>query len=247
VLEGYGQTEGAAAGTLTMGGENTTGHVGNPNPSVEIKLIDVPEMDYLSSDKPYPRGEILIRGPSQFVGYYKMEDKTSETIEDGWVHTGDVGAFLPNGTLRVIDRKKNIFKLSIGEYVAPEKIEQVYNKVDFVAQSFVYGDSLKSNLVAIIVPDEEVVVPYCKNNGISGDKLEELCKSPALKETILKALAEEGKRSKLKGFENVRDIYLSSKLFSIENDILTPTFKLKRPQAFKAYEKEIKVMYEKLD
>jgi len=106
---------------------------------------------------------------------------------------------------------------------------------------------LKGSLVAIIVPDEEVIVPYCKKNGIQGNSYAEYCRSDQLKEVIFKALINSGKDSKLKTFEQVRDITLSSNLFSVENDILTPTFKLKRPQAYKAYKDLIEKMLSKFD
>ncbi len=128
--------------------------MGGPTIGTEYKLESVPDLDYRVTDEPYPRGEVLIRGPGVFKGYYKQEDKTRETIdEDGWLHTGDIGMILEKGALRIIDRKKNIFKLSQGEYIAPEKVERVLGNCLYVAQIFVYGDSLRDHVVAIVVPD----------------------------------------------------------------------------------------------
>ena len=95
-----------------------------------------------------------MKGPSMFNGYFKRPDKTAECHdEEGWFHTGDVALVYPNGSIRIIDRSKNIFKLSQGEYIAPEKIENIFVLSHFVGQSFVYGDSLKNNVVAVVVPD----------------------------------------------------------------------------------------------
>lgn len=122
VVEGYGQTEGAAGGTIVHGEDMTTaGHVGGPVACVDIVLIDVPEMGYLHTDTQHRgipcqgRGEVCLRGPNVFKGYYRDTQKTKETIdEEGWLHSGDIGLWTPQGALKIIDRKKNLFKLSQG-------------------------------------------------------------------------------------------------------------------------------------
>uniref|UniRef100_A0A4W6G5A3 Arachidonate--CoA ligase n=1 Tax=Lates calcarifer TaxID=8187 RepID=A0A4W6G5A3_LATCA len=146
--EGYGQTECTAGCTMTMPGDWSAGHVGAPLPCNSVKLVDVPEMNYLAVNG---EGEVCVKGTNVFLGYLKDPEKTAETIdEDGWVHTGDIGKWLPNGTLKIVDRKKHIFKLAQGEYIAPEKIENVYIRSDAVAQVFVHGDSLQVVKAAIL-------------------------------------------------------------------------------------------------
>ena len=155
ILEGYGQTESTAASCVTMPDDPIAGHVGGPLPCMKIRLRDIPEMGYLSNDTPNPRGEICFKGPAVFKGYFKNPEKNKEAIIDGWLQTGDVGVILPNGAVKIIDRAKNIFKLSQGEYIAPEKLENVYIQSPYIAQLHVHGDSLQSFLVAIVVPDFE--------------------------------------------------------------------------------------------
>ena len=155
ILEGYGQTESTAASCVTMPDDPIAGHVGGPLPCMKIRLRDIPEMGYLSNDTPNPRGEICFKGPAVFKGYFQNPEKNKEAIIDGWLQTGDVGVILPNGAVKIIDRAKNIFKLSQGEYIAPEKLENVYIQSPYIAQLHVHGDSLQSFLVAIVVPDFE--------------------------------------------------------------------------------------------
>jgi len=252
VLEGYGQTETAGCATCTVvDDQKSLGHVGVPIPSCEIKLVDVPEMNYTSNDvvngKKVERGEICFRGPIVTKGYYKMPEKTAETIDsDGWLHSGDIGMWLPDGYLKIIDRKKNIFKLSQGEYVAPEKIENVYTTSRYIAQAFVYGNSLKPNLVAILVPDEETILPWCKEKGVKARTLAEACQSRAVRDIIRKELVNSADEMKLHGFERAREFTLYNELFSVDNGILTPTFKLKRPIAKKMFASDIERMYAEL-
>ena len=101
------------------------------------------------------------------------------------MHTGDIGEWTEDWALRIIDRKKNIFKLSQGEYIAPEKIELLYDRSPLVGQCLLYGDSLKSNLVAIVVPDELAVESWARVNGHSGS-FAEMCKKDELREEIMK-------------------------------------------------------------
>lgn len=250
MLEGYGQTETSAASTLTAPDDISNGHVGAPTPAVEIKLADVPDMDYLSTDTMHDdtpcagRGEICFRGPAVFKGYYKLPDKTAEALdEDGWCHTGDIGIWLTGGQLMIVDRKKNMFKLSQGEYVAAEKIENVYSGCEMVGQVFVYGDSLKHYLVAIVVPNQHAVESWAKANGHGGESFEELVKLPELKAAVLKEMTTTGRAAKLNGFELAKAVHLTSEQFTAENNLLTPSFKLKRHDAKKKYKAEIDKLY----
>ncbi|KAL9553112.1 hypothetical protein MBANPS3_003455 [Mucor bainieri] len=243
VFEGYGQTENFCAGCLTISDDNTSGVVGVPFPCSEIKLVDVPDMEYHATDKPYPRGEICIRGNSLMREYYKSPEKTAETIDqDGWLHTGDIGLFDSANRVVIIDRLKNIFKLSQGEYIAPEKIEGVYQKHELVAQAYVYGDSMQASLVGVIVPDKDAFPAWLAKNHPSVNATEAL-ENEDVKKDLLKTLNAYGKQNDLKGFEQIRAIYVTNDEFTVENDLLTPTFKLKRETAKKVYQSQIEAMY----
>ncbi|KAK2510234.1 hypothetical protein Q9233_017921 [Columba guinea] len=240
VYEGYGQTECTAGCTFTTPGDWTSGHVGAPLPCNLIRLKDVEELNYFASKG---EGEICVKGPNVFKGYLKDEEKTREALDqEGWLHTGDIGKWLPNGTLKIIDRKKHIFKLAQGEYIAPEKIENIYIRSDPVAQIYVHGDSLQAFLVGIVVPDSEVMPGWAKKRGFDGT-YEELCKNKELQRAIMEDMVRLGKESGLHSFEQVKAIYIHSDMFSVQNGLLTPTLKAKRPELRDYFKKQIEELY----
>eukprot|EP00618_Florenciella_parvula_P031532 CAMPEP_0119467888 /NCGR_PEP_ID=MMETSP1344-20130328/1878_1 /TAXON_ID=236787 /ORGANISM="Florenciella parvula, Strain CCMP2471" /LENGTH=682 /DNA_ID=CAMNT_0007500301 /DNA_START=61 /DNA_END=2109 /DNA_ORIENTATION=+ len=254
VLEGYGQTEGCAVCTITMPDDFSSGTVGAPSPSVEIKLVDVADMGYLHTDQwhgdPHTgipvqgRGEICYRGPVLFDGYFKQPEKTAETFDEGgWLHSGDIGVWTNKGQLKIVDRKKNIFKLAQGEYVAAEKIENVIAQSPLIAQAFVTGSSLESFLVAVLVPDEEVAAATLgldtpsKLSAACADKSSPLCIS------IMNDVLTLAKKAKLQGFEIPRAAHFEPVQFSVEEGLMTPTFKIKRNSVQDKYQSEIDHMY----
>ncbi|XP_023571366.1 long-chain-fatty-acid--CoA ligase 5 isoform X2 [Octodon degus] len=241
VFEAYGQTECTGGCTITSPGDWTSGHVGAPMCCNYVKLEDVPDMNYFSVNN---EGEICIKGLNVFQGYLKDSEKTQEVLDkDGWLHTGDIGCWLPNGTLKIVDRKKNIFKLAQGEYIAPEKIENIYARSAPVSQIFIYGESLQSSLVGVVVPDPDVLPSFAAKLGIQGS-FEELCQSNIVKEGILKDLQKVGKENGLKSFEQVKNIFVHPEAFSIENGLLTPTMKAKRGELAKHFRAQIDSLYE---
>uniref|UniRef100_A0A3B3QNR3 Long-chain-fatty-acid--CoA ligase n=1 Tax=Paramormyrops kingsleyae TaxID=1676925 RepID=A0A3B3QNR3_9TELE len=220
-----------------------TRHVGAPLPCNLVKLVDVPDMNYSAASG---EGEVCVKGPNVFQGYLKDPEKTAETIDkDGWVHTGDIGKWLPNGTLKIVDRKKHIFKLAQGEYIAPEKIENIYIRSDPVGQAFVHGDSLQACLVAIIVPDPDFLPDWTRKRGIEGS-FPELCRNQEVKNAILEDILRLGREAGLKSFEQVKDIILHPEMFSIQNGLLTPTLKAKRAELRSHFREQIEQLYSKI-
>lgn len=265
VVQGYGMTETSAVLSGTALGDHTLGHVGPPATCVEIRLQDVPDMGYKASGgAEVEEGEILVRGPGIFTGYYKNDEATAGTIEpSGWMHTGDIGRWNPNGTLSIIDRKKNMFKLAQGEYVASEKIEGVYARSMYVGQIFVYGNSYKSFLIGVVSPDPEKVSNWLKEKGWWGSNKDEYLSEgfrahfkttldahvDDFKKVLQEDLKFHAKNKKLHSFEQVRDVIVETEIdelgagFNVANDCLTPTFKLRRPFLLKRYNDALREAY----
>ncbi|KAK9275449.1 hypothetical protein L1049_022715 [Liquidambar formosana] len=156
--------------------------------------------------------------------------------------SGDIGEWQPDGSMKIIDRKKNIFKLSQGEYVAVENLENIYGLCSDIDSIWIYGNSFESFLVAIINPNEQALERWAEENGVSGD-FDSLCENPKAKEYFLGELKKIGKEKKLKGFEFMKAVHLDPVPFDMDRDLLTPTFKKKRPQLLKYYQNVIDNLY----
>jgi len=264
VAQGYGLTETCAVSFFTAFDDPHLGHIGVPVDNIEYRLVDAPECDYRVSDQPYPRGEIQLRGPTVMSGYFKNPEATAKALaDDGWFSTGDIGRINPNGTLSIIDRRKNLFKTAMGEYIASEKVENCYQRAPSVNQIWIYGNSFKSFVVAVVVPDALWLVPKLKERGLWEDegltpatppyceKLLRVCEEnrSAVKELCVADIAAVVGQSDLKKFERARDFHFEFEVdsllqgFNVGNGTLTPTFKKKRPQLLAKYVDDVKKMY----
>ena len=259
IVQGYGQTENAGSALLNSVYDTATGTTGGVQNTTELKLVDLPEFNYLSTDInpntgiPEPRGEICFRGDTVFKGYFKNISETKKIIDkDGWFHSGDVGIILTNNgnSIKIIDRAKSLFKLSQGEYVAPDKVQIILINSKYINQIFLYGESQYSYSVALVYPELNECVQFLKNEKILGEidydkiKIEDLCDNKNMEEEIIKDCNITGRKYDLKGFEIPRKIRIIKEPFSLENNLMTPTLKLKSKNIKAKYNDLIRNMYD---
>ena len=259
LVQGYGQTENAGSALLNSVYDTAAGTTGGVQNTTELKLVDLPEFNYLSTDInpntgiPEPRGEICFRGDTVFKGYFKNISETKKIIDkDGWFHSGDVGIILTNNgnSIKIIDRAKSLFKLSQGEYVAPDKVQIILINSKYINQIFLYGESQYSYSVALVYPELNECVQFLKNEKILGEidydkiKIEDLCDNKNMEEEIIKDCNITGRKYDLKGFEIPRKIRIIKEPFSLENNLMTPTLKLKSKNIKAKYNDLIRNMYD---
>lgn len=241
LVEVYGSTEvSVVSSTLPFDFEGDS--VGCLFPGVEAKLVDVPEMNYFTKDD---RGEICVRSPMTFQGYYKNPEETKKTVlEGGWILTGDIGMWTEGGALKVIDRKKDIFKLSQGEFLSPERIESVYSMMDYVATVFVTGCSTQAFCVAIVIPHEEPLRELAASCGIDKKTpLTEICKSMVVRKALLKEMQKLGTESGLNSLHQVHNLHLHMENDLLASGLVTNTLKLKRNVARQVFADAIENLY----
>lgn len=178
------------------------------------------------------------------MGYYKDKEKTGEAITpDGWLRTGDVGMLVPgSNAMKIIDRRKNIFKLQQGEYVAAEKVEGAYVKSHIINQVFLHGESSQNFAVAVVVPDQKLLMSLAEKHGIKGT-FQEVCKDRNMRIILCKELDSIGKESGLMSFEQAKNIWIQPESFLVKGSIVSSTMKLQRFAARKYYAREIEDMY----
>ncbi|XP_026881278.2 long-chain-fatty-acid--CoA ligase 3a [Electrophorus electricus] len=247
VGQGYGLTETCGAGTISHLWDYSTGRVGAPLVCCEIQLKDWVEGGYRSTDKPCPRGEILIGGPNVTLGYYKNETVNQKDFfvdENGqrWFCTGDIGEFHADGCLKIIDRKKDLVKLQAGEYVSLGKVEAVLKNCPLIDNICAYANSEESYVIGFVVPNQQRLTVLANELGIHGTWVE-LCNNPVMEEEVLKTITDTALTGQLERFEIPQKICLCAEPWTPETGLVTDAFKLKRKEIKTYYQHDIERMY----
>jgi len=231
ILDVYGMTETTGAFTTNTPAAFRLGTVGRPVPGVEVKIAD--------------DGEILCRGPLNTPGYVNLPDQTSALLdEDGWLHTGDIGAIDADGFVSVVDRKKELIITSGGENISPAAVENALVANPLIGQALAFGDGRKF-VVALLTLDGEVAPAWAQARGIEASSLAELAENPVVLEAVAQAVAAANEH--LARVQQIKQWRLLPVEWTAESEELTPTFKLKRRVIHNKYADVIDSLYAQLD
>jgi fatty acid CoA ligase FadD9 len=223
LIDAYGSTE---AGALFV-----DGHIQRP-PVIDYKLADVPDLGYFGTDRPHPRGELLVKSATIIPGYYKRPEVTADVFDDdGYYRTGDIVAETGPDQLVYLDRRNNVLKLSQGEFVAVSKLEAAFGDSPLIRQIYVYGNSARSYLLAVVVPTADALSHY---------------DAPELKTVIGESLQDVAKAAGLQSYEIPRDFLIEQTPFTLENGLLTGIRKLARPKLKEHYGDRLEQLYSEL-
>ncbi|XP_002532212.2 long chain acyl-CoA synthetase 8 [Ricinus communis] len=247
--QAYGLTETCAGAAFSDWDDTSVGRVGPPVPCCYIKLVSWEEGGYRISDKPMPRGEIVVGGFSVTSGYFKSHEKTNEVYkvdERGmrWFYTGDIGQFHPDGCLEIIDRKKDIVKLQHGEYISLGKVEAALISSGYVDNIMLYADPLKNYCVALVVPSHQALEKWAQGVGIEYQNFSELCNKDESITEVQQSLLKVGKAAKLDKFEIPAKIKLLPDPWTPESGLVTAALKIKREQLKSKFKEELQKLYE---
>jgi long-chain acyl-CoA synthetase len=226
VLQGYGQTE---AGPVISCNRPKAGlkmdTVGPPLRNVEVRIAE--------------DGEILVRGELVMHGYWRNEAETARTLKDGWLHTGDIGHFDHKGRIKITDRKKDMIVNDKGDNIAPQKVEGMLTLQPEIAQAMVSGDK-RPYVVGLIVPDAEWALEWARANGEKFD-LKALQELPAFKNAVRAAV--DRTNTDLSVIEKVRQFAFADEAFTIENEEMTPSMKIRRHKIRERYQERVDGLY----
>jgi len=226
VLEGYGLTETTAAIAVNRPDDYRFGTVGRPVGDTEFKIAN--------------DGEILARGSLIFREYFKNDEATAETLQNGWFHTGDIGEIDERGFLRITDRKKELIVTAGGKNVAPQKLENLLKGRRFVSNGLVFGDKMKY-LVALVTLNEPEIAKWARDEGMAFGDYSELILSDKVHQIVQGEIAAMNKN--LPSYESIKKFKILPRDFTIESGELTPSLKLKRKVCVARYKGEIEAMY----
>jgi long-chain acyl-CoA synthetase len=254
MTEIYAQTECHAQGFITI-----PHHCANPDHNggigyaSEFKLIDVPELGYHVTHKDQdgnlaPRGEILLRGPCIFPGYYKDPEQTAEAIDkDGWIHTADIGLLCPNraNAMRLIDRRGHFFKLKKGQWVTLDRIEQLYKNCKGVKNFWIYGENTWDHLIAVVNVYPQQFMEICADSGVKGDDWLKMIDNEQAVKVFLKELEANVKRDNvIADFEIVAGVIIEPESF-MDLGVYTESGKIKRRALAARYKDQIEKLHKK--
>src|SRR5207342_1279144 len=225
ILEGWGMTETSTAATISTPDDFKIGTIGKPFPGCDVRIAE--------------DGEILVKGPNVFQGYYKNEEATRETIVDGWLHTGDIGEVDEEGFITITGRKKDIIITAGGKNITPANLENEIKQHPLVSQCVVVGDR-KPYLVALVTLDPEEAVAYASEHGLPKDP-EQLATNAAVRKSVEDHVAKVNE--KFARVEQVKKIAILPRDLSQESGELTPTLKVKRAIVTQKHEQEIEKLY----
>lgn len=247
LMQAYGATETAACSTCMDQNDFSSGRVGSPLKTSPLRLVDWPEGNYYVTDRPNPRGEIVAGGDSITNGYLNREDETRESFKEEkgerWFYTGDIGEMYPNGTLKIIDRKKDLIKLQFGEYIALGKVEAELKTCPLVENICVVGNSTQNYIVALIMPNQHNLVSLAKDLGKGHLTFTEMCSDLEIAQEARKRIAEYGKKCRLFGAELPAKIKFCSEDWTPESGLVTAAFKIRRKIFIDHYQEDINQMY----